>query len=286
MHKSKIISILLLSASLFYIGCSETLVPPTDNSINIEFPIGKKAIYATGVYLGDSVDSLTPLGINIFSLQFNSVSPKTDGVEYIGEIEIYNPLISGTDVYQDSGKIVVSVDDKWVLFQNSDILGSGMIFMKRGAVIADTTLFPTSLNYQFPIFPKRITPNTQYSVYRPGSTDSKFIAVQRDFDVKNYTDWNDIYGNIRGLYYETKHIIPDINWELNITGILDSKGVVVSSFPFKTVISSAEFPDGGDSVMTHSINRRIVDFTEPENVKDLLWYYDYVLENGLTYIWR
>ncbi len=287
MYHSKIISILLFAVSLFYIGCSETVAPVDDNSINIKFPIGKKAIYATGVYVGDSVDSLTPLGINIFALQFNSVSPKNDGVEYVGDIEIYNPLISGTDVYQDSGKIVVSVDDKWVLFQNSDIIGSGMIFLKRGEEVTDTTLVPTLLNNQFPVFPPKITPNTQYSVYRPASEESdtmRFIAGQRDFDVQNFAEWSDIYGSNKGLFYKTKHSIFDINLVLNFNGIIDERGVVVSSFPFKTVISSTEFPDGGDSVMTHSINRRIVDFIEPENVKDLSWYYNYVFENGLVFV--
>ncbi|MBU0473328.1 MAG: hypothetical protein KKF62_04125 [Bacteroidetes bacterium] len=291
MHQFKIISVSFVLTSLFYFGCSNSVTPPIDNnSINIEFPINKKAVYAIGLYEGDLVDSLKPLGVNIFSLQFDTVITKADGLEYIGNIELYYSILDsslGTGAeFNSSGSIKVSVDNKWVLFQHSEIIESGSIFMKQTSILTDTTLIPTLLNNQFPVFPKKITPNTYYSVYRPDDDTSYFIGVQRDLDVIDYVEWNDIYGNSRGLYYTTEHVLKFGNdMLLNFRGIIDKNGVVTSVITFEnSVISTINNPDGGDTVNVHQINRRIIDFTEPENVKELFWYADYVLENGLVYL--
>lgn len=288
LEKKNIMSVILILIALVYVACSESIAPQlNDNSINIEFPIGKKAVYAVGVYSGD-VDSLETMFINIYSLQFDTVLTKENGVEYIGKVEytgksLMDSITSISDLDKTSGKIVVSVDNKWVLFQQSEVSGSAQIFMKMNINDTDTTLIPTLAENQFPIFPKNIKPNTFYSVYRPISADtSRFLAVQRDFDVKDYTEWNDIYGNEKGLFYSTEHILKfSQDLILNFVGIIDEKGVVVSNFTLKSVISTIENPSGGDSLTTHTINRRIVDFTEPENVKELSWYADYVIENGL-----
>lgn len=293
--KKKIVILLpIILAVLFFTACSESVTPPIENnSINIKFPIGKKAVYAVGTYSGD-VDSLETMFMNIYSLQFDTVLTKGNGLEYIGRVEysgrsLMDSITSISDLGPTSGKIVVSVDDKWVLFQQSEVIGSGQIFMKRNSSGTDTTLIPTMLENQFPVFPKKIKPNTFYSVYRPSSSDSlslrpfeRFLAVQRDFDVKDYTEWSDIYGNEKGLFYKTEHVLK-LSQELTIdfAGIIDDKGVVVSNYTLKTVIRTVENPLGGDSITTHTINRRIVDFTDPENVKELSWYADYVIENGL-----
>ena len=291
MPQFKIISISFLLASLFYFACSDSVtVPKEDNSVNIEFPIGKKAVYAIGLYEGDLVDSLKPLGVNIFTLQFNSVLTKSDGLEYVGNVELYYSILDSTfgtgAEFNSSGSITVSVDDKWVLFQHSEIIESGSIFMKQTSILTDTTLIPTLLNNQFPIFPKKITPNTFYSVYRPGDDTSLFIGVQRDLDVIDYVQWNDIYGNTSGLYYTTEHVLKFGNdMLLNFRGIIDKNGVVTLLITFEnSVISTINNPDGGDTVNVHQINRRIVEFTEPANVKELSWYAGYVIENGLVYL--
>ncbi len=287
--KIKIVILLpLILVVLFFTACAESVTPPVeDNSISIKFPIGKKAVYAVGVYSGD-VDSLETMFINIYSLQFDTVLTKENGLEYIGKVEytgrsLMDSITSLSDLGKTSGKIVVSIDNKWVLFQQSEVSGSAQIFMKRETNSTDTTLTPTLLENQFPVFPKKIEPNTFYSVYRPVSADtSRFLAVQRDFNVKDYTEWNDIYGNEKGLFYSTEHILKfSQDLILNFVGIIDEKGVVVSNYTLKTVISTIENPSGGDSLIVHTINRRIVDFTEPENVKELSWYADYVIENGL-----
>ncbi|MDA3861703.1 MAG: hypothetical protein PF445_10785 [Melioribacteraceae bacterium] len=291
MKHSKIISILFILTSIFYFGCSESLTPPIDdNSINIEFPIGKKAVYAVGLYEGESVDSLQAWGVNIFSLQFDTVLTKTDGIEYIGNIELFYSILDsnlGTGAeFNSSSSIKVSIDEKWVLFQNSNIIGSSSIFMKRNSILSDTTLFPTFANNQFPVFPKKIIPNTFYSVYRPIAVDSTFLAAQRDFVVKDFAEWNDFYGSNSGLYYTTEHVLKFENeMEFDFKGIIDERGVVISVFTLENfVLSTVQNPDGEDTVTVHKINRRIVDFTEPENINELSWYSDYVLENGLKYL--
>ncbi|NOX66091.1 MAG: hypothetical protein GXO85_09940 [Chlorobi bacterium] len=296
--KIKIVILLpIIIVILFFTACSESVTSPVENnSISIKFPIGKKAVYAIGTYSGN-VDSMEIMFMNIYSLQFDTVLTKGNGLEYIGKVEytgksLMDSITSISDLGPTSGKILVSVDEKWVLFQQSEVLGSGQIFLKRDAINTDTTLTPTMLENQFPVFPKKIEPNTFYSVYRPVSADSmylrpspRFLAVQRDLDVKDYTEWNDIYGNEKGLYYKTEHVIKiGDDLILNFVGIIDEKGVVVSNYTLKTVISTSEDPSGGDSITTHTINRRIVDFTEPENVKDLSWYADYVIENGLEFL--
>ena len=289
MHKSKFISLIIIITSLLYLGCSETVTPPPEpNSIQIEFPIGKTAIYANGVYEGDSIDSLQLLGLNVFSLQFDSIITKSNGIEYIGNIGFYTISHGGNDsldneFYTEPVKIVVSVDDDWVLFQYSENYNSGLIFLKRNLLVSDTTIIPTFYNNQFPVFPSEIFPNRNYSVFRPKDDSIRFLGVQRNFDVRDYSKWNDIYGDAEGLYYSTEHILHiNDDFTLYFRGIIDSKGVLISSYSKEMELFSAESPVPSDTVTVHQINRRIVDFTEPENIKELSWYSDYVLENGLS----
>lgn len=288
MRQLTIISLLFIITNLFNIGCSESLTPPiNDESINIEFPIGKKAVYAIANCIGD-IDSLELEFVQIFSLEFDSVVSKFDRVEYVGKIENLNKSFLSEDsnkVYRDFSpeKIIVSIDDKWVLFQHSENYNSSMIFMKRASIETDTTSFPSHNLSQFPIFPKKITKNTFYSIYRPGD-DSLYIGVQRNFDVKNSIDWNDIYGTDKGLYYTTEHNIKfDDDLIFNFKGIIDARGIVTSIIRFDDMVrSTINNPMGGDTITVHQINRRIVDFTEPENIKELSWYADLVRENGLV----
>ena len=208
------------------------------------------------------------------------------GIEYIGLEEVYYTQLSENGIFesQESGNIVVSVDDKWVLFQHSEFISGGQIFLKRNSILTDTTLIPTRLENQFPLFPKIVTPNTHYSVYRPGDDSLYFLGVLRDLEVKDFVEWTDFYSSDRGLYYKTNHTIPNFNFEIEFNGIIDSKGIIVSRYSIELLNTSPESPDISDTVIAHTINRRIVDFTEPENIKELSWYADYVKENGLTYL--
>ncbi len=283
--------VVLILIGLLNTGCSENLTPPIDdNSIDIEFPIGKKAVYAVGSHEGDKdSDTLEMLSISIFSLQFDSVITKTNAIEYIGQVVCYNSNLLENDSSeyvpiggQYAGNIVVSIDDKWVLFQESEVMGSAQIFMKRASTETDTTEIPTLHYNQFPVLPKRITPNTFYSAYRPNDDSLHFLSVQRDFDVKEYVKFSDIYGMNEGLFYSTEQtLFIGNNFTLNYNGIIDSKGVVSSTTSVEWIIIGSSSPEPIDTVTQHLVNRRIVDFTEPENVKDLSWYSKYVIENGL-----
>ncbi len=280
--------IVLFSLVLLVNGCNENITPPVnEDTIVINFPIGKKAVYAVGTYF-ENKDSLSSQYLSIYSLQFDAVQIKDNVTEYVGRVEEYNKLFNNPDSIfiggnqKGTGEITVSIDNKWVLFQHSDVIGSYQIFMKRNSTTTDTTLIPTLLASQFPTFPKTITSNTNYSIYRPGS-DSFFIPVQRDFEVHEAKTWTDIYGSSKGLYCKTEHHI--LSLVINFNAIIDSNGIVTSRSTMEDmIISTFEYPNGIDTVTSHTINRRIVDFTEPENIKDLSWYADYVSEHGLSFL--
>jgi len=273
---------------LLYFGCNDTLTPPIESDyVDVEFPVGKKAIYAVAVYTGD-VDSLKKMSLAIYSLQFDKVLTKANGVEYIGRIEHYDSIHFDYDgisidpsVFYESGEIIATVNDKWVLFQRSDVKSVFQIFMKRNSIKIDTTELPTEILTQLPMFPNRIEKNSSYSIFRP-SADSSFIGVQRNFDVEDYVDWNDNYGNGRGLYYTTEHILKFYgDYTINFRGIIDSRGVIISTTAMKRDISTIENPQAVDTITVYTVNRRIVDFGLPETMQELSWYAKNVSENGL-----
>lgn len=285
--KSILLLVIFSLISLVNLGCSENLIPPLDdNSINIEFPIGKKAIYAIGFCTGFD-DSLITESVSIVSLQFDTVLSNNNAKEYIGNIDGYTKsfLIEDSNkVYMDfySGKVVLSMDDKWVLFQYSESINAFNLFFKQNIIQTDTTILPTFYYNQLPVFPKKIKENSFYSAYRPSDHDL-FGALQRDFDFKKFVEWNDEYENNIGIYFKTQHIMKFAsNLNLEFKGIIDDHGVVISSIDFgKLPISTIENPMGTDSINVHQINRRLVDFTESENVRELSWYADLVREHGL-----
>lgn len=288
---------LLLFVFSFIIGCSEEttpLIPPVDDSaIEINFPIGKKAIYARGDYLGDNPDSLTEMFLTIYSLQFDTAVTKDNATEYIGIVERYSsPLFTNDSltlrIFPDryeKGRILVTVDEKWVLFQNSEIMDAALMFMKRNSTIIDTTEFPNWLYGQLPVFPKRLAPNTMYQIVRPGD-GNMFFEFQRDFEIMDYIEWSDIYSSDKGLHYSTEYSIKFENdFTLNFSGIIDEKGIVLSRTIIDNYVTrTIDNPDGVDTTSLHLINRRIVDFTNPEYTHELSWYADYVKENGLTFL--
>lgn len=279
------------------VGCIEEntpLIPPVDEStIEINFPIGKKAIYAVGSYLGNS-DSLESYFLTIYSLQFNKISINDNSTEYVGIVERYNaPSIVSDSLpgatypeYYDEGKLLLSLDDKWVLFQNSEIIDAPMMFMKRSSLESDTTNIPNWLYSQFPIYPRYLTPNTAYSVIRP-SDGVDFLEIQREFEIMNYLEWDDIYGSDRGLHFSTEYILKfEDDYTLNYSGIIDETGIVVSTTTIDDFIIGGTIISNGvaDTTSLHIINRRIVDFTNPDYTHELSWYAEYVKENGLLFL--
>jgi hypothetical protein len=272
----------------FYLGCSDNISPEEKDYLEINFPIGEKAIYAVGSYTGH-VDTLEEYFLSIYSLQFDTMQTSAIGVEYIGEIERYDVLhkVNHSLVYnpglnQISGKTTVSINDRWVLFQNSELADGFQIFMKTNIQETDTTALPTLVYNQVPMFPNRAEIFSSYSSFRPGS-DSLFIGVERNFNFEDYIEWSDVYGTNSGLYYTTEHILKFGNdFTFDFRGILDSNGVVISRSTFESIVTTAESPEAADTLTVHVINRRIVEFNDPDNIKDLSWYGEYVLQNGLT----
>lgn len=291
------ISLTLFLLGLILVGCKEDstpLIPPVDDSaIEISFPIGKKAIYARGDYLGDNPDSLTEMFLTIYSLQFDTAITKDNATEYIGSVERYSSPFFANDSlpgrifpeYYGKGRILVTVDEKWVLFQNSEIADAALIFMKRNSALSDTTDFPNWLYGQLPVFPKSIAPNTMYEIVRPGDGDM-FLEYQRDFEIMDYIEWSDIYGSDNGLHFSTEYSIKFENdLTLNFSGIIDEKGIVLSRTIIENFVTAIiDNPAGVDTTSLHLINRRIVDFTNPEYTHELSWYADYVKENGLHFL--
>jgi len=286
--------LILMLTGLFLFGCNETLTPPVESDyVDVEFPINKKAIYAVAVYSED-VDSLKTMFLSVYSLQFDSVFTNANGTEYIGRIEHYDSIHFDYDgisndpsVFYESGSIAVTVNNKWVLFQQSEVRSVFQIFMKSNSIVSDTTDLPTEFFNQLPMFPNRLEKNSSYSIFRPGEEPSQgavslFLGVQRNFEVEDYVDWNDIYGSNRGLYYTTEHKLKlDSDLTFDYRGIIDSRGVVVSTSTKESVITTIENPDGIDTLTLHTVNRRIIDFDSPENMNELSWYAKNVSENGL-----
>jgi len=293
--KQKAVKLVALTLiGLLYFGCNDSLTPTTESdSIDVEFPVGKKAIYAVAVYSGD-VDSLKTMFLSVYSLQFDSILTNANGTEYIGRIEHYDSIHFDYDgisydpsVFYESGNIVVTVNDKWVLFQQSEVRSVFQIFMKSNSIESDTTELPTEFFNQLPMFPNRLEKNSSYSIFRPGEelspgAESLFIGVQRNFEVEDYVDWNDIYGSNRGLYYTSEHKLEvGRDFTFDYRGIIDSEGVVVSTSTKESVITTLDNPDGIDTLSVHTVNRRIVDFGLPETMNELSWYAKNVSENGL-----
>ncbi len=149
----------------------------------------------------------------------------------------------------------------------------------------DTTDYPNWLYGQFPVYPSKLAPNTSYSVVTPGNGD-EFVEIQRNFEVMDFLEWEDIYSSDKGLHYSTEYIINlEDGFNFNFSGIIDEKGIVLSKTVIDDfVIRTMNNLEGGDTTSLHLINRRIVDFTNPDYTHDLSWYAEYVKENGLLFL--
>ncbi len=237
MNKLVLLAIILFS-SLCFFGCSDDPTSPeNENSIEVNFPINKKAVYAIGEYRQEPTDSTYIFFLlNIYSLEIKEVSETPNGREYIGEVIQYCMLKdnSGEFIHDpvqctDEGDFFISEFDDWILFQFTDLRGSEQILLKSNPEKVDTMLLPSRNKAQLPVLPRTIQPNSNYSSYRPANPDS-FGAVQRDFAVGDYMDWNDTYGSERGLYCKTNHILViDTPPLVSFSSIIDKRGIITSS---------------------------------------------------------
>ena len=144
----------------------------------------------------------------------------------------------------------------------------------------DTTRLPTEEYGYFSVFPHLLIENRTYAVYRPANSGAEwgYVDVYREFVAGHPIIWEDAYGTDAGIQVSVLHIV--LGFTLNYDLIIDRHGIVVSKSSLMEYLT-----DGGgeliDSVMTQRINRRIVDYTVPSEVKTLSVYAAEVAENGL-----
>lgn len=292
-------SFLILLALLFMSVC-HCVNKITESSekylIEVRFPTGKKSIYASATYIGHE-DSLSLSYLKIFSIQFDSTYTSNDTLYYKGCVKSFipdtfligpysrNTSISNALAYSDSGSIVVSFDEKWVLYQYSEVMDGYHIFMKAmvdSTIQTDTTYIPTEFYNQFPLFPRIIKPNTQYAIYRPGYEED-FVPVYRYFITDDFTTWSDSYGHNSGLLFSTKQSLF-YGDTLNYRGIIDAHGMIISQCYEKMIVTTIEHPEGADTLDYYVINRRIVDYSDAKDLHELSWYADDVMGNGFSLI--
>ena len=266
----------LFSIFTFYCGNSPT---GSSDSILINIPMNKKAVRAIAYYnsIGNS-DSLMHLRISSF--YFNSTVSSGDTTFLFG---IYERLDSDFPENPLSGEIILSLTDNWVFFQRSDIFDAGVDLIKpHSKFMVDTTYLPTDLYGYFPVYPRTLIQNETYSIYRPSNEGEGwgYASVYREFKVNNSIDWNDHYSRDTGFEVMVKHSL--LGFTLNFNLVLDSHGIVNSHWSYLNKDISTE----GvliDSAITHVVNRRIVDYSDPSTVQNLTHYANEVIKNGLVF---
>lgn len=263
----------------------------SENSVDISFPTGKKAVFAVCSYV-DRGDSLTLVFAQIFSLQFDSTSSRNDTTYFYGDVDSYiSPeFLNGPRFKQNripemamrTGEVVVSLDKKWVLFQYSDHPDAYQILLKNAPesdTPADTMRTPTFSFGQFPLYPSSFSIGDEFVAYRPASNSTgEYVAVSREFRFGGEVLHTDAFGNISGLLAEIDHHIFSTTLEFN--SIVDSHGFAISSYSTEQILTTE---DGApiDTTTVRFINRRIVDFSAPGSVLSLENYAAQVIENGL-----
>jgi hypothetical protein len=278
-------SALMLLLTVF---CDKRVTDRSDGfSVSVSFPLGRRAVHGVADYFEGADSSNGLQSVVIYSLQFDSIRRSGDTLHYLGTVRSFVPGPPGPPFGPDSGKITVSVDRRWVLFQNSPVLESFRAFMKRsgtGNLSADTTA-PPSLEYnQFPVFPREPRPRTRYAVVRPDLNGS-FSTVERTLDFGDAASGKDAFGRWIGLSFSTLHVLPDLDVEMRFTGVMDSHGIVVSQWRDSLLVTRVDLaaPSGytEETVAFRRMNRRLADYSDPATLHPLSWYADRVQREGL-----
>ena len=102
----------------------------------------------------------------------------------------------------------------------------------------------------------------------------------REFNVNRTIDWNDHYSRDSGFEVMVEHRL--LGFTINFDLVIDSHGIVNSHMSY---VNKEISPEGAllDSSITHVVNRRIVDYSDPSAVLDLTHYANEVIENGLLF---
>ena len=273
---------------LTHVFCEKRVTDPSDGfSVSVSFPLGKRAVHGLAEYFDDANSANGLQYVVIYSLQFDSIRRSGDTLLYLGTVRSYVPGPPSLSTGSDSGKIVVSVDSRWILFQNSRLGESYRAFMKTSGILrssGDTTA-PPSLDFvQFPVFPRRPKPRTRYEVIRPGLDDT-FYSVERIFDFGDPVSGTDAFGSWSGLSFSTLHVFPEFGVEMRFTGVMDSHGILVSQWLDTTMATRVDpqSPTGysEEPVAIRRMNRRLADYSDPASLKPLPWYADRVMREGL-----
>ena len=277
-NTNKIISTFILLFTLITIQCSDS---PTSSveSITVNLPMKKKTVHAIAYYSNyGTSDSLEHLRISSF--YFDSTFTSNDTTYLLGIYERLEPDFYDVPI---SGSILISLTNDWVFYQSSEIIDAGIDLIKPlSTSVVDTTSLPTDLYSYSPIFPRTLIPNSIYSIYRPANEGDGwgYSGVYREFNVKNVINWKDQYGSDLGFEVIIKHVLFGFTIMFNL--IIDKHGIVNSQSSFTQYKKS---PKGAiiDSMLTYTINRRIIDFTNPTSVRSLSYYANEVREKGLRY---
>lgn len=280
---------------LCFFQCDKNTTGPEKEFIEIHIPLNKTCVHACAWYSG-SKDSLDIRGVEIFSVTFHTKDQSNDTTYYHGLVIHYaqyqnrlinvstasNHIFPPVMTFTDTGQVVLSMDDQWVLYQYSNINETYKAFFKRNAV-PDTTAPPTIFYSQLPVFPRRLKTNTDYTIYRPAGLLGDPLNLSRRFHVGEYQNWKDGFGKNEGLYTEVEHCISDME-PFIIKGIIDSHGVVISQRRDELEVTTVNQPEGTGEIMTFlSLNRRIVDYNNPDSVLNLETYADQVFNEGLVF---
>ncbi len=274
-------------------GCEKKVTGPSDNNpVNVSFPIGRKCVYACAAY-ADRVDSTGLQWLKIFSIQFDGTRASDDTLFYMGHVtRLQTPRfdaaagftrskIRGFETEPDSGGILVSVDRSWVLFQACGLMDGFEPFLKPGRGLrsgTDTMSVPTELFGQGPVYPRKPRPYGQYDAYRPYGEN--YESLRRTFDFEGFRTWSSPFGIWTGLFFSVRHTLSE-TMAIDMTGIMDSHGIIASQYALQMVGTSPGDPAGIDTTTIYQLNRRLADFTDPASLHPLSWYADKVLREGL-----
>jgi hypothetical protein len=259
--------------SILSFGCQGGANPElTDAYIEIDFPLNSSSIYAS-VMVREHSTSLELLNITMYSLEFLKKEVHNGKTDYTARITEY-PV---PQVGQREGNLLVTIDDKWVLYQYSNLNNASNMFLKG---MTDTTELPTGTRNQFPSYPCKIYPNTLYSVFRPpdAGQGGEFVGVYRQFSVLNYESWLTRYDTFTGLHIKGSHDL--FNWRADFEMLVDDKGIVISQLSFGETVLVDESGKELGTVKDYVINERFVDFSNPADLDPLSTYADKYMEQG------
>ena len=261
---------------VFFFSCSDDSNGPSIPDIEISFPLDQKAVYANATFL-DYGDSLVMQNLRISSLIFNQSNVSHDTTYLSGESEQYIAN-AGTNL---NGNILIGITSKWIEMENiSPGISSDLLFKTT----TDSTKLPTPGFQHFPIAPRFLKKGRISLLSRQENNDSNWQinAVNRRFRIGQDIKWEDNYGFEDGLFVETSEY-PYNNDTLYTHSIFDENGVVISQNSINLIFSTGTQKD---TIVIHQLNRRIKNFDNPLFIRELKFYADQILENGLTLFYQ